>query len=61
MLFDLTPAEARITGLLVEGQSVATIARAQAVTENTVRMHLKSVFAKTGVSRQSELVSLLAL
>lgn len=61
VLFDLTPAEARIAGLLVEGQSVAMIARAQAVTENTVRMHLKSVFAKTGVSRQSELVSLLAL
>ena len=61
VLFDLTPTEARIAGLLVEGQSVAMIARAQAVTENTVRMHLKSVFTKTGVKRQAELVSLLAL
>lgn len=61
MLFDLTPAEARVAGLLVEGKSVDMIAKAQAVAENTVRMHLKSVFAKTGVNRQAQLVSLLAL
>lgn len=59
-LFDLTPTEARIAGQVVEGKSVAAIARAQESTENAVRMHLKSVFAKTGVKRQAELVSLLA-
>lgn len=61
VLFDLTPAEARVTSLLVEGKSVGMIARAHAVTDNTVRMQLKSVFAKTGVNRQAQLVGLLAL
>ncbi|MDP2334830.1 MAG: helix-turn-helix transcriptional regulator [Reyranella sp.] len=61
VLFDLTPAEARIAGLLVEGKTVEAIAAAQGVTDNTVRMHLKSVFAETGVNRQAQLVSLLAL
>jgi DNA-binding CsgD family transcriptional regulator len=60
-LFDLTPTEARIAGAMVEGKSVATVARAQGVTQNAVRMHLKSIFAKTGVGRQAELVSLLAM
>ena len=61
MLFDLAPAEARVAGLLVEGKSVEAIAKAQGITDNTVRMHLKSVFSKTGVNRQAQLVSLLAL
>jgi DNA-binding CsgD family transcriptional regulator len=60
-LFDLTPAEARVAGLLVEGRPVESIARQQGVTENTVRMQLKSVFAKTGAGQQSQLVSLLAM
>jgi DNA-binding CsgD family transcriptional regulator len=60
-LFDLTPTEARIAGAVVAGKSVATIARAHGVTQNAVRMHLKSVFAKTGLGRQAELVSLLAM
>lgn len=60
VLFDLTPAEARVSSLLVEGRTVEAIAAALAVTQNTVRMHLKSVFAKTGVHRQAQLVALLA-
>jgi DNA-binding CsgD family transcriptional regulator len=59
LLFDLTPAEARIAGLITEGHSVHLIARQQQITPNTVRRHLKAVFAKTGVHRQAELVSLL--
>ena len=59
-LFDLTPSEAQVAARLVEGKSVSEIARAQKVTQNAVRMQLKSVFAKTGVKRQAELVSLLA-
>lgn len=61
LLFDLTPAEARIASLLVEGRAVGEIAVAQRITQNAVRMHLKSVFAKTGVSRQAQLVSLLTI
>jgi DNA-binding CsgD family transcriptional regulator len=60
-LFDLTPTEARIAGEVIAGKSVAAIARAGGVTQNAVRMHLKSIFAKTGVGRQAELVSLLAM
>lgn len=59
-LFDLTPAEAKVASLLTEGQSVTDIARSQMVSSNTVRMHLKAVFEKTGVHRQAELVSLMA-
>lgn len=60
-LFDLTAAEAKVASLLIEGHAVEAIAHAQGVMPNTVRMHLKSIFAKTGVGRQAELVSLLAL
>jgi DNA-binding CsgD family transcriptional regulator len=58
-LFDLTPAESRVASLLVGGSSVEAITSAQGVSSNTVRSQLKAVFAKTGVERQSELVSLL--
>jgi DNA-binding CsgD family transcriptional regulator len=57
-LFDLTPAEAKVASLVVEGRSVAEIARSQGVQENSVRVQLKSIFGKTGVHRQAELVSL---
>jgi len=60
-LFHLTPTEARVVGRLLQGESVKQIARAQDVTANTIRMQLKSVFAKTGVNRQAQLVSLLAM
>jgi DNA-binding CsgD family transcriptional regulator len=60
-LFDLTPTEAVIAAQLVEGKSVAEIAQHQGISQNATRMQLKSVFAKTGVGRQAELVSLLAL
>lgn len=60
LLFDLTPTEARVVRLLAGGASVKTIARMQRVTPNTVRMQLKSVFAKTGVHRQAQLVSLVS-
>lgn len=59
-LFDLTRSEARVASLLVEGKSVEEIAVAQKVAQNTVRMHLKAVFTKTGARRQAQLVSLLA-
>ena len=60
-LFDLTAAEAKIASMLVAGDTVEAIASRQDVTANTVRMQLKSIFAKTGVHRQAELVSLLAM
>ena len=59
LLFDLTPAEARVASLLAEGCTVDDIGRQLKIATNTVRRHLKSVFGKTGVHRQAELVSLL--
>jgi DNA-binding CsgD family transcriptional regulator len=60
-LFDLSPAEARVVALLAQGHSVQVIADKLSVQPNTVRVQLKSVFSKTGTSRQAELVSLLRL
>jgi DNA-binding CsgD family transcriptional regulator len=59
-LFDLTPAEARVAGLIAEGRSVEEITGSLSVSSNTVRTQLKSVFTKTGVGRQAELVTLLS-
>lgn len=58
-LFDLTAAEARVTRAIVAGESLTALAGRSGVTASTVRGQLKSVFAKTGVSRQSDLVALL--
>ena len=58
-LFDLTPAESRIANMIAEGKSVEQIAGATGTSHNTIRTHLKSVFLKTGVQRQTELVRLL--
>ncbi|WP_020178157.1 helix-turn-helix transcriptional regulator [Methylopila sp. M107] len=57
-LYDLTPSEARVAGKIIEGETVADIASALALTEATIRTQLRGVFAKTGTSRQGELVSL---
>ena len=60
-LFDLTPAEARMASHITEGKSVEQISLATGIAQNTVRTHLKSVFQKTGVQRQAELVSMLGV
>ena len=59
-LFDLTGAEARIAQMILYGKTISDIARASSTTEGTVRCQLKSVFSKTGVRRQADLVSLLS-
>lgn len=55
-LYGLTPAEARLTGLLLRGRTVSEAAEELRVTLNTARTHLKRVFSKTGTSRQADLV-----
>lgn len=55
----LSPQELRVTLHLIDGGAVATCAETMGVAESTVRSHLKSVFAKTGINRQSQLASLL--
>jgi DNA-binding CsgD family transcriptional regulator len=59
VLYDLSPAEARVAALVAEGASGPQVARSLAISPHTVRHHLKSIFAKTGVGRQSELAALL--
>lgn len=56
--YELTAAEAEVTRLLAQGNSLATIAQTTGRTMATVRSHLKSVFMKTGTHRQVELVVL---
>lgn len=57
-LFDLSPAEARVARALIEGKTVAEVAKSFNLAEATVRNQLRMVFIKTGASRQAELVAL---
>jgi len=57
--YGLTQAESRLVLRLVEGCSVKEAAVSLRVTLNTAKTQLKSVFAKTGVRRQAELIKLL--
>lgn len=58
-LFDLTPTEALIARRLAAGETAEEIARSTQKSVLTIRTQLKSVLAKTGTRRQSELVQLL--
>ncbi len=57
-LFGFTKAEASVACLLAEGLSVEDTARSLGSSIHTTRSHLRSLFSKTGVSRQTELVLL---
>lgn len=57
--FGLSPAECRVALLLGDGHSPREISETIGVSFNTVRTQIKSIFAKTGARRQSELVRLL--
>lgn len=55
-LFGLTPTEAILAADLAAGGTIGSFAAARGVAEGTARLHLKRVLAKTGTSRQAELV-----
>jgi DNA-binding CsgD family transcriptional regulator/PAS domain-containing protein len=55
--FALTPAEARLAARLAAGASLHTAADDLGITYGTARQYLKAIFAKTGTSRQAELVA----
>lgn len=59
-LFDLTPAEARVARGIAQGLPPAEIARDLGQSYETVRSHLKRVFAKTSTKRQNELTLLIS-
>ena len=52
----LTPAESRLVVMLADGHSLREIASRTDRTEGTVRWHLKQIFRKQGISRQTDLV-----
>lgn len=58
-LFGLTQAESRLVQALVQGVSPSQYAARQKLSQNTIRNQLKSIFEKTEVRRQSDLVSLI--
>jgi DNA-binding CsgD family transcriptional regulator/PAS domain-containing protein len=57
--FGLTRKEAELALRLAAGRSLLDAARDQGISLNTARAHLRSIFAKTGIDRQSRLVSAL--
>jgi DNA-binding CsgD family transcriptional regulator len=57
-LFDLTPAEAGVARRLTSGLSLEDAASSLAISRNTARAHLRSIFSKSGITRQTELVRL---
>ena len=58
--FRLTPMELRVCLAIVELGGVPEASQALGIAETTVKTHLYRVFAKTGASRQADLVKLAA-
>ncbi len=58
-LFQLTRSETEVAMQMMDGLTLDETADALGVSRNTVRAHLRGVFAKTGVTRQAELVKTL--
>jgi DNA-binding CsgD family transcriptional regulator len=57
-MFALTPSEANVALLLAQGRRSEDIASELSVSPTTVAFHLRNLFSKTGVTRQSDLVAL---
>lgn len=54
----LSPAEARLAAALGNGEALRAVADQSSISYETARSHLRSIFAKLGLRRQSELVAL---
>ncbi|MET0231902.1 MAG: helix-turn-helix transcriptional regulator [Rhodanobacteraceae bacterium] len=59
-LFGLTPKESSVANWLVSGRPIDAYARERGVSLATARSQLKAVLAKTGMSRQVQLVAALS-
>lgn len=57
--YGLSHAESEVAALLMHDKSAKEVSQILGTTVHTVRFHIKQLFAKTGVSRQSALVRLL--
>lgn len=58
-LYNLTPAETALALELANGLSLEEASEALNIRRNTARAHLRSIFSKTGVRRQTELVRIM--
>ena len=58
-VYGLTASEAHLAAELAAGKTLDMVARELELSKETIRKHLRRVFAKTGTSRQSELVATL--
>lgn len=57
-LLGITAGEAQVLAAMVAGETIEDIARTRHVSRNAVAQHVKSLFAKTGTGRQSDLIGL---
>lgn len=58
--YGLTPAEAKVALAAGSGLPIPEVARQLGLSPNTVKTHLRKVFAKTATTRQAELARLMA-
>ena len=58
-LFGLTPAEIRLSLALADGGSLRSTAERHMISINTARSQLASIFSKTSIKRQVDLVEML--
>ncbi|WP_141397850.1 helix-turn-helix transcriptional regulator [Novosphingobium sp. Chol11] len=59
-LYGLTGTEATLVGDLVNGGSVQETEERRGISHNTMRAHLRSIYAKVGVGRLSEMIHLVS-
>ncbi len=58
-LFDISPRELDVAQALLHGHSLESLCALLGISRNTAKVHLQSLFKKTGTNRQAELVHLL--
>ena len=58
-LYKLSPTEARVAWLIARSDRIGEAAKWPGIAPETVRTHLKHIYAKTGVNRQSALATVL--
>ncbi len=56
--YALSAAESQLVAVLLKTGAASAAAQHLGLSENTIKTHLRSVFSKTGVHRQSELIQL---
>ncbi len=58
--YRLTQAETRLIGLLAQGRGLFEAASELGVTKNTARTHMRHIYSKVGIHRQTDIIRLLA-